>query len=161
MCTQHCSLRTGEKYFGIWLLGVAALEREPPRTFRPQHAAYRHTERFLEGSRIPGLWACTQKDLVQTLGVEPDMIDLYIKQLEQDKKITAVLQERGLFYQTIKESAIVMLLLKKTIENQLISFSIKGTAVMVPMVDPRLVKITTRRILVTLFRQKPFMETIS
>ncbi len=45
---------------------------------------------------------CTQKDLVQTLGVEPDMIDLYIKQLEQDKKITAVLQERGLFYQTIK-----------------------------------------------------------
>ena len=32
---------------------------------------------------------------------------------------------------------------------------------MVPMDEPRLVNMTTRRIRVTLFRQNPFMETIS
>jgi len=47
---------------------------------------------------------CTQKDLVQTLGLEPDAVDRYIKQLEKEKKITKERQDRGMFYRTIKET---------------------------------------------------------
>ncbi|MFH2093715.1 MAG: radical SAM protein [Pseudomonadota bacterium] len=46
---------------------------------------------------------CTKKDLMQTLGVEAKMIDSCIEQLENQKKITAISRERGIFYQTIKD----------------------------------------------------------
>lgn len=47
---------------------------------------------------------CTKKDLVQTLGVEPGMIDRYISELEDEKKIQGVSQKRGVFYHTIKNN---------------------------------------------------------
>ncbi|MFH2058140.1 MAG: radical SAM protein [Pseudomonadota bacterium] len=46
---------------------------------------------------------CTKKDLIQTFGADPETIDKYIEQLEWEKKIIGVFQERGMFYQTIKD----------------------------------------------------------
>ena len=45
---------------------------------------------------------CTKKDLIRTLGADPETVDTYIEQLEREKKIIGVFQERGMFYQTIK-----------------------------------------------------------
>lgn len=46
---------------------------------------------------------CTKKDLLQILGVEKQVIDKIISRLEQEKKIVGKNQDRGVFYQTLKE----------------------------------------------------------
>ena len=47
---------------------------------------------------------CTKQDLLQMLGVEKQVLDTCIHRLEQEKKIIGKSQERGVFYQTLKES---------------------------------------------------------
>jgi len=42
---------------------------------------------------------CTSKDLSEILGLQVNEVDTYLKSLEADKKITAIKQKRGLFYQ--------------------------------------------------------------
>ncbi|WP_457553981.1 radical SAM protein [Desulfobacula sp.] len=46
---------------------------------------------------------CTKKDLLQILGVEKQVLDKIINQLEREKKIMGKTRERGVFYQTLKE----------------------------------------------------------
>lgn len=46
---------------------------------------------------------CTKKDLLQILGVEKQVMDTCINTLEQEGKIIGKSQERGIFYQTVKE----------------------------------------------------------
>ena len=46
---------------------------------------------------------CTKQDLLQILGVDAQKMDACIKSLEQEGKIVAKSQERGIFYQTLKE----------------------------------------------------------
>lgn len=46
---------------------------------------------------------CTSKDLSEILGLQVNEVDTYLKSLEADKKITAIKQKRGLFYQLSKK----------------------------------------------------------
>jgi len=46
---------------------------------------------------------CTSKDLSEILGLQVNELDTYLKSLEADKKITAIKQKRGLFYQLSKK----------------------------------------------------------
>ncbi len=48
---------------------------------------------------------CTKNDLQKVLGVELDQIDACILLLEKENIIKGAQQERGMFYQTVKESA--------------------------------------------------------
>jgi len=41
--------------------------------------------------------------LLQILGVEKNVIEKHIHRLEQEKKIIGITQDRGVFYQTLKE----------------------------------------------------------
>ncbi|SDU45825.1 radical SAM protein [Desulfobacula phenolica] len=47
---------------------------------------------------------CTKQDLLKILGVEKEVIDNHITILEQEGKIVGKTQERGVFYQTLKDS---------------------------------------------------------
>jgi len=46
---------------------------------------------------------CTLKDLSEILGLQVKEVDVYLKSLEADEKITVVKQKRGLFYQLSKK----------------------------------------------------------
>ena len=46
---------------------------------------------------------CTKQDLLQLLGVDRQILEKHIIMLEQEKMIIGKLQERGIFYQTIKD----------------------------------------------------------
>jgi len=46
---------------------------------------------------------CTKEDLLQILGVEKNVIEKHIHRLEQEKIIIGITQDRGVFYQTLKE----------------------------------------------------------
>lgn len=46
---------------------------------------------------------CTKEDLLQILGVERQVIETHITCLEQERIIVGKSQERGVFYQTLKE----------------------------------------------------------
>ncbi len=46
---------------------------------------------------------CTKQDLLQLLGVDRQILEKHITMLEQEKMIIGKLQERGIFYQTIKD----------------------------------------------------------
>ncbi len=47
---------------------------------------------------------CTKQDLLKILGVEKEVIDNHITILEQEGKIVGTARERGVFYQTLKDS---------------------------------------------------------
>lgn len=48
---------------------------------------------------------CTKEDLLKTLGVDKETIDACIDTLLKEKKITGKTEERGVFFQTVKEGA--------------------------------------------------------
>ncbi len=48
---------------------------------------------------------CTKTDLQKVLGVKQDQVDACILLLEKENKIKGSQQERGMFYQTVKEPA--------------------------------------------------------
>ncbi|CCK82142.1 radical SAM protein [Desulfobacula toluolica] len=47
---------------------------------------------------------CTKQDLLKILGVEKEVINNHLTILEQEGKIVGKTQERGVFYQTLKDS---------------------------------------------------------
>jgi wyosine [tRNA(Phe)-imidazoG37] synthetase (radical SAM superfamily) len=47
---------------------------------------------------------CTKEDLLKMLGVEKEVIDTCIRTLLQEGKIVGISRERGIFFQTVKES---------------------------------------------------------
>lgn len=47
---------------------------------------------------------CTKQDLVSILGVEKDALDSLLEKLEKERVIFGTQQDRGVFYQTVKEA---------------------------------------------------------
>ena len=85
-----------EHVLDVFQMENAVIVADPPE-HRALFAYRRDTAAAILGTiaRRP----CTSKDLSEILGLQVKDVDTYLKSLEADKKIKAVKQKRGLFYQ--------------------------------------------------------------